>query len=207
MSVLLRRFYDRKSTVVARDLIGKRLVRILSDGRTIEGIIVETEAYGGTADPASHAYKGMTRRNEVMFGEAGHAYVYFTYGFHYCLNFVTNSGKERAGAVLIRAVEPTNGIDFMMERRGTKVFTQLASGPGKLCQAFSIDKSFNGVDVTNPESPIYVRESDNSVGIETSPRVGINSATEREWRFYANPNAFVSRAHFLLTERPRRKGS
>lgn len=199
MSVLGRRFYDRKSTVVARDLIGKRLVRVFDNGTTVEGIIVETEAYGGMADPASHAYKGMTRRNEVMFGEAGHAYVYFTYGFHYCLNFVTNPVKERAGAVLIRAAEPTKGLDLMAKQRGTKVLTELANGPGKLTQAFAIDNSLNGADVTDPESSIFVLDSEKSINIRTSPRIGIKYATGRNWRFFANSNPFVSRGHFPPT--------
>src|SRR5487761_1007342 len=136
--ILARSFYSRSPIIVAKELIGKSLVRILENGQKMEGIIVETEAYGGSRDPASHAYRGITPRNEVMFGEAGHAYVYFTYGFHNCLNFVTGK-KGIATAVLIRAIEPTKGIEIMSRFRETAILNQIASGPGKLCQALAID--------------------------------------------------------------------
>lgn len=179
--------------MVGREIIGKKLVRILHDKSELSGKIVEAEAYGGTGDPASHAYRGKTKRNEVMFGEAGHAYVYFTYGFHYCLNFVTSSRFGNASAVLIRAVEPLTGIDIMAAIRKTSVITNLASGPGKLCQAFSIDKSENGIDVTLLDSPIRVEDSLENPRLASSTRVGIKSAAEKRWRFYSASSPFVSR--------------
>jgi DNA-3-methyladenine glycosylase len=152
------------------------------------------EAYGGSKDPASHAFRGKTNRNAVMFGEPGHAYVYFTYGAHYCLNFVTSPGRSKASAVLIRAIQPTSGINEMAEKRGTSVLTQLASGPGKLCQALGIDLNSNGTDLTSPESRIQVHETRGGVlKIAKSSRIGINRATEKLWRFYAKSSPYVSR--------------
>ena len=192
MSTLARSFYARSPTSVAKELIGKVLVRNLSDGRRLEGIIVETEAYWGFKDPASHAYNGITKRNEAMFGEAGHAYVYFTYGFHYCLNFVTETvGKP--SAVLIRAVEPTKGLDFMRRRRKTEDIENIASGPGKICQAFAIDLSLNETDVTRPGAPISVRDRDEKLSVLSGPRIGIGRGLDRKWRFYASASKFLSR--------------
>ena len=198
MSVPLpRSFYARNSVAVAKDLIGKSLVRITDSGSRLEGIIVEVEAYGGIRDPASHAFRGRTKRNEVMFGELGHAYVYFTYGAHYCLNFVTAPGRSEASAVLIRAIQPTLGIEEMAKRRGTTIITQLASGPGKLTQALAIDLSSNGTDLTSPESKIQVhRNPDDSPKVAKSSRIGITRATEKLWRFYAKDSAFVSWRNF-----------
>ena len=189
--ILPRKFYARPSTVVAPDLIGKVLVRDISGAR-LEGIIVETEAYGGLKDPASHAYGGRTKRNAVMFGKAGHAYVYFTYGFHHCLNFVT-AVEGTPEAVLIRALEPITGIEEMKQRRMTSDLRNLTSGPGKLCQALAIDRSFNGMDVTKRGSPISVRERKGAPRlIGSSPRIGIMVATRRQWRFFDAQSEFVS---------------
>jgi DNA-3-methyladenine glycosylase len=189
---LKRDFYERSSIEVAPDLVGKILVRRLENGRELKGIIVETEAYGGFDDAASHAFKGKTKRNDVMFGEAGHAYIYFTYGFHHCLNFVTNT-KGIPGAVLIRAVKPILGINFMQSRRGTKNLANVASGPGKICQAFNIDRSLNGIDVTLSKSPISVSDDKEHFLIKESSRIGIRNATEKQWRFYADDCDFVSK--------------
>ena len=195
--LLQRRFYDRNSVVVAKDLIGKTLVRTSEAGSVLEGIIVEVEAYGGSRDPASHAFPGRTKRNEVMFGEPGHAYVYFTYGAHHCLNFVTAPGRSLASAVLIRALQPTVGIEEMAKRRGTTILTQLASGPGKLCQALGIDLSSNGLDLTSLKSKIKVVDRGGErVLIAKTPRIGITRATEKLWRFYAKSNPCVSRPNF-----------
>jgi DNA-3-methyladenine glycosylase len=193
LSKLGRAFYSRKSTIVARELIGKKLVRHLDNGKSLSGIIVETEAYGGARDPASHAYVGKTKRNEVMFGKAGVAYVYFTYGFHYCLNFVTGADGT-ASAVLIRAVEPRQGIETMMKLRHKTKLSEIASGPGKICQAFSIDSHLNGVDVTRKDSPIQVlNAAARRFHVSSSPRIGINVAKNRMWRYYARGNIHVSR--------------
>lgn len=195
ISILARTFFDRSPLIVGREIIGKKLVRVLPDGTDLTGTIVEVEAYGGNRDPASHAYHGKTKRNEVMFGEAGRAYVYFTYGFHNCLNFVTSSKSYLASAVLIRAVAPLTGIDIMAKNRKTNIITQLASGPGKVCQAFQIDRSLNGVDVTSLASPIQVADEPTRMAVRRSVRVGIKSAIERKWRFYAAASPHVSRVH------------
>ena len=129
-----------------------------------------------------------------MFGEAGHAYIYFTYGFHYCLNFVTSSRYGKASAVLIRAAEPVAGIEEMEIRRKTNLVTDLANGPGKLGQAFLIDKSLNGVDLTRSDSPIRVEDILLKVRIAVSSRVGIKRATERMWRFYSKTSPYVSKS-------------
>ena len=201
-SVLTREFYNQSSLAVARKIIGKKLVRKLSDDAILAGIIVEAEAYAGRRDPASHAYRGMTARNEVMFGEPGHAYVYFTYGAHYCLNFVTRHFKtEEASAILIRAVEPSTGVEIMAEHRKTNLATNLASGPGKLCQAFGIDRSLNGVDITHPESPIRVEDTSEIYSVSKSERIGISVAKDRKWRFFASNNPHVSKL-----PRPLRQG-
>lgn len=134
-----RPFYEQPTVQVARKLLGKYLVRKHPDGKTV-GRIVETEAYIGPKDLACHAARGRTVRTEIMFGPAGHAYVYFIYGFYYCLNIVTEE-KDFPSAVLIRAVEPLDGIELMKVRRRTEKLHNLASGPGKLCQAFAIGVS------------------------------------------------------------------
>ena len=145
MSILDRKFYRCGTLQVARTLIGKKLVRQIN-GLELAGMIVETEAYCGESDSACHAHRGITPRNAVMFGEPGHAYVYFTYGMHYMLNLVTEA-KGRPCAVLVRAIMPLTGVKEMEARR-KRVGTQLTNGPAKLCQALSIDKSLNGWDLT-----------------------------------------------------------
>lgn len=193
MKPLNRSFYARKPTYVAKSLIGKQLIRELPSGKTLGGIIVETEAYGGRSDPASHAFRGITRRNQVMFGEAGHAYVYFTYGFHHCLNFVTGK-KGTASAVLIRAIEPTIGLEFMEELRGKTDHRELTNGPGKLCQALKIDRTLNGCCVTDSKSLVRVYDRDSSLfSVKTSFRVGITKGVARKWRFFADSNEHVSK--------------
>src|SRR5215467_3734603 len=170
MNIFPRDFYNRPTLKVARDLIGARLIRIL-DGKKLVGLITETEAYISQKDLACHAKAGITPRTQVMFGEPGHAYVYFTYGNHWMLNVVT----ERAGfpaAVLIRAIEPIEGVDVMIERRqGRDTF-----GPGKLCQAMGITKSENGVDLTGTASGLWIEAGvkvPNKI-VTKSPRVGLN---------------------------------
>ncbi|HET9326924.1 MAG TPA: DNA-3-methyladenine glycosylase [Candidatus Eisenbacteria bacterium] len=188
---LPRDFYDRPVTRVARDLIGRMLVHDTREGR-VAGVIVEVEAYRGEADPASHAFRGRTRRNAVMFGEPGHAYVYFTYGMHHCLNLVT--GRDGvASAVLLRAAEPRIGIEIMRRRRGVPVLERLARGPGCLAQAFGLDLTRNGLDVTQPPLWVSDRRPERLAGrIGTSSRVGIRVATERPWRFFVRESPFVS---------------
>jgi DNA-3-methyladenine glycosylase len=195
--ILGREFFARQSTIVAKDLVGKILVRNFNDKKLLRGIIVETEAYGGLRDPASHAFKGMTPRNEVMFGKAGFSYVYFTYGFHHCLNVVTGN-KGEAQAVLIRALEPIDGIDVMQTLRGSNVpLCDLTNGPGKICQAFGIDRSLNKVDVTKKESPIFFESDSKSQEdvqrkIARSSRIGIKVGIEKRWRFYDPSSIYIS---------------
>jgi DNA-3-methyladenine glycosylase len=188
-----RSFYEQSTLDVARQLLGKYLVRKLAEGTTV-GRIVETEAYVGPEDKACHASRGRTARTEIMFGRAGHAYVYFVYGFHHMLNIVTEK-MDFPSAVLIRAVEPVKGVTLMQERRGIETLRNLASGPGKLCEAFAIDRTLNGSDLCG--SVLYIRDDgDSTLGIVTRPRIGVDYAgqwTRRLLRFYIKGNPFVSR--------------
>jgi len=186
---LPRRFYARPVLTVARDLLSHLLVHETPEG-VVVGRIVETEAYRGADDPASHAYR-LTPRSRIMAGPPGIAYVYFTYGNHYCLNVVTGP-EGRSAAVLLRAVEPVAGIDLMAARRGTAHPRLLASGPGRLTAALGVTRRHNGWDLTRP--PLFI--ADGRPGqrrIATSPRVGIRRAVERPWRFYLKDSAYVSR--------------
>ncbi len=187
-----RDFYARDTVGVAKALLGKILVRELG-GRILAGRIVEVEAYRGGDDPASHAYRGPTDRNMVMFGEAGHAYVYFTYGNHYCLNVVTERVGV-AGAVLIRALEPICGIDVMVERRKTRRLETLTSGPGRLTQALGITLAENGLDLTLGRGLYLVAwAGEGAFDIVASRRIGIRSGLDRLWRFYVKGSRFVSK--------------
>ena len=187
--VLPREFYLQDTVAVAQQLLGKLLVHQTAEG-VLAGRIVETEAYKQD-DPACHASRGMTRRNEVMFGEPGHAYVYFTYGMYFCLNAVT-APKGVGEAVLIRAVEPVEGIKLMAYRRGTTDVTNIASGPGKVCQAFGLGREHNGLDLTDSVLTIvddgFVPER-----IVATTRIGIRVALDYPWRFYIYGNPHVSR--------------
>ena len=172
MNILDRKFYRRDTLQVARALLGKKLVRQIK-GLELAGMIVETEAYCGESDSACHAHRGETPRNTVMFGEPGHAYVYFTYGMHYMLNLVTEA-EGRPCAVLIRAVVPLAGIEEMEGRRKRKG-AQLSNGPAKLCQAFSIDKALNGWDLTcGKELWVVDYKKIPAESIIAIPRIGID---------------------------------
>jgi DNA-3-methyladenine glycosylase len=178
MNILDRKFYRRDTLRVARALVGKKLVRQIND-LDLAGMIVETEAYCGEADSACHAHRGKTPRNAVMFGESGHAYVYFTYGMHYMLNLVTEE-EENPCAVLVRAIQPINGIEEMEARRKRKG-ADLTNGPAKLCQAFSIDKSLNGWDLTLG-SKLWVEDYKKipAKSIIATPRIGIDYAHKKD---------------------------
>jgi len=191
MTKLPRAFYLRPTLQVARDLLGKYLVRNLG-GEYLVGKIVEVEAYTPN-DPASHSFVGKTNRNEVMFGEGGHAYVYFTYGMYYCFNVVTE--REGIGAaVLIRAVEPVQGLEIMRKLRGNiKSDMELANGPGKLCLAFTIDKRLNSTDLLGDELFIVNGEQISQKDIFATSRVGVQRGVEKKWRFFIKGNKFVSR--------------
>ena len=187
---LQRGFFERYTPEVARDLLGCRLVRVV-DGKRLSGIIVETEAYRGRRDPASHAYPGRTRRNAVMFGEAGHAYVYFTYGFHHCLN-VTTERPGSPGAVLLRAIEPVEGVLEMVRNRQANAPAHIADGPGRLTQALRIDRGLNDEDMAK-SSLLFVERGPRPRRIRRSRRVGIKRGTERLWRYFIAGNRHVSR--------------
>jgi len=193
-AALPRSFYARNTIEVAKDLLGKVLVREAPAGRMAVKI-VETEAYCGPHDKACHASKGMTDRNKVMFGEPGHAYVYFIYGMYYCLNLVTE-GDGYPAAVLIRAGEPLEGIDVMRgPRKKAKKDRDLTSGPGKLCMALAIDRELNGADLCK-KGPLYVEEgARDHFEIVSGKRIGVDYAAEykdKPWRFYIKNNPFVS---------------
>jgi len=189
---LARAFYERDTVRVARELLGTILVR--TNGHTVlRGVIVETEAYRGEGDPASHAYRGPTKRNAVMFGPAGHAYVYFTYGMHYCLN-VTTEPTGNPGAVLIRAAQPTSAIEQMKKRRRTDQLRDLANGPAKLTQAFAVSRSLNGHDLTLGKKLFIVKgDSVEPLDIASTSRIGIRVGLEKPWRFFIRENPFVSK--------------
>jgi DNA-3-methyladenine glycosylase len=194
---LPRSFYSRSTLDVASDLLGKVLVRRLGR-RNLAGKIVETEAYVGPQDLACHASKGHTPRTSVMFGPPGFTYVYMIYGFYFCLNVVTEPLGYPA-AVLIRAVEPLENLDLMRElRNNPELETNIASGPGKLCMAMSIDKQLNGADLLGTTIWIEDRKIDPPPS-RTSPRVGVDYAGEykdKPWRFFVDGNPHVSRVRF-----------
>ena len=191
MPPLPRAFYDRASVEVARDLLGKTLWRRAEAGLTA-GIIVEAEAYSGASDPASHAWRGRTQRNAVMFGPPGHAYVYFTYGMHYCINAVTGP-EGQASAALLRAIQPSVGLDIMRERRGTTIPDRdLARGPGRLCQALGITIADNGTDLAGDALWISETADAPDLLIAATPRIGITRAAERPWRFVVCDSRYVS---------------
>jgi len=194
--IVPRAFYLDPPDVVARGLLGKVLVR-RSRGRRLAGRIVEVEAYFGLDDPASHTFIGRTERNTVLFGPPGFAYVYFIYGMHYCLNFSCEP-EGQAGGVLLRALEPLEGLAAMAKFRGLAPGTRLqllTSGPGRLCEALDITRAtHNGLDVTDARSGLYVEDDGFVPGaIDAVPRVGIRKAADRPLRFLIAGNRFVSR--------------
>lgn len=193
MKIVPRSFYARDTDLVARELLGKIIVREVN-GHMLKARIVETEAYMGIDDPASHAYGCMRVRNAPLYGPAGHAYVYFTYGMYYCLNFVSRDLSLPAGGVLIRAVEPLEGIEFMERRRHKHTTHGLTNGPGKLTQALAINKELNNHDVTH-RGALYVVDAPEVAkkDIVVSKRVGISKAVDEPLRFYIKDNKWVSR--------------
>ncbi|MBU1219224.1 DNA-3-methyladenine glycosylase [Myxococcota bacterium] len=180
---LERSFFERPTDIVARQLCGKILVRQF-DGVLMAGMITETEAYFGEDDPASHAARGPTERSAHFWGPGGISYVYLIYGMHNCLNVIAEP-EQTPGAVLIRAMEPLAGIDFMAANRKTSRPFDICSGPAKLCQALNIDRSLNKIDMTDENSPIYIASgATEDFEICVTPRIGIKKAAERLLRFY-----------------------
>jgi DNA-3-methyladenine glycosylase len=183
--ILQRKFYLSPPEVVARKLLGKVIARDL-DGECLTGRIIETEAYLGLSDPASHTYFGKTQRNAVLFGPPGFSYVYFIYGMHYCLNFSCQTQGE-PGGVLIRALEPIAGVEKMARLRGLSGPAKrklLCSGPGRLCEALAITREENGLDVTQAASLLQVLDDGSHPGsILVTPRIGISKAKDLPLRF------------------------
>ena len=193
---LPRRFYEPSVEVVAPRLLGHWLIRNTPAG-PCGGVIVETEAYH-SGDPASHAYRGQTARNRVMFGAPGHAYVYFIYGCHYCVNAVCRPAGV-AEAVLIRAIEPAFGEESMLARRPVRQRLQLTNGPAKLCQAMNIDRELDGVDLCDNQSALFIARNPKANAyrkkhgpIAVTPRIGITRAATLQLRFLLRGSPFVS---------------
>ncbi len=190
---LERSFYEQSTLNLAKQLLGKLLVRRLPEG-IVSGWIVETEAYLWRGDPACHANRGMTERNRVMFGSPGTLYVYSIHA-KYCMNIVTESAG-RGAAVLIRAIEPWQGHDLLARNRGGVAEPQWTSGPGKLCAAMAVDRRLNGEDLVTSQA-IWLetdglRAIPRRFPVRTSPRIGISQAQERPWRFFIDGNRYVS---------------
>jgi DNA-3-methyladenine glycosylase len=182
-------FYTQDTITVAQNLLGCLLVsEVGGAAERTSGIIVETEAYVREKDPASHAYRGKTGRNQVMYGEPGRAYVYFIYGKYYLLNVVTEKSGT-PGAVLIRALEPVDGIEIMKKRRASDSVQELTTGPAKMTQALGITGEHNGVDVTG--DVIWIEQYETPSQIQSSPRIGVSD--EQPLRFFINGNRYVSK--------------
>ena len=178
--------------MVAPALLGRTLVRRSPDGSRLAGRIVETEAYE-PGDPASHGFRGMTARNATMFGAPGRLYVYFTYGNHWMMNVVTR-GEDEGSAVLLRALEPLDGLDSMASARGRDRALDLCSGPGKLAQALSVDRAHDGADlVRGTDVWIEAGTPPPNGDVATSVRIGIRVGLEQRWRFFVSGDPFVSR--------------
>lgn len=193
---LARGSYLREDTIsIANELLGKLIV-VPDNGRRVSGMIVETEAYLGEVDRAAHSYAGRrTPRNEVTYGKGGHAYVFFIYGMYYQLNIVTGPA-DHPHVVLIRAVEPVEGIEIMRQRRGAMKDRNLTSGPGKLCIALNINRSLNGEDLRGKQIWLEDHRSFTSEEIAVGKRIGIDYAgkdAEKPWRFWVKDNAYISR--------------
>jgi len=181
LNILPREFYQKDTVVVAKNILGKKLVRKIGNFQ-MSGIIIETEAYKHKDDPASHAFRNITERNKIMFGDVGIAYVYFTYGMHYCFNIVAKNFRTDAGAVLIRAIKPDKRITRMQQNRNMEELKNLTNGPAKLTQALEITKEHYGMDLTK-KSKIYIEDTTNVTKISKSTRVGIKNGKEMLWNF------------------------
>lgn len=188
MQFLKREFYKRRTADVARDLLGKILVRRLHD-TLLGGVIVETEAYFGGDDPASRAFNGLKEYNRVMFEEPGRLFIYNVHKY-WMLNIIAHS--DGVGGILIRAIEPTMGVEAMKRNRPVKRLRDLTSGPGKLTLALDVGKSLNGVDVTCESNPVYVLDNDYDCMVCTSHRIGVTRDLPKHYRYYVKGNKFVS---------------
>jgi DNA-3-methyladenine glycosylase len=201
-----RSFFRRSALAVAPDLLGHDLVRVLPDGTRLKARIVETEAYEPD-DPASHSYRGKTRRNQVMFGPPGHLYVYLTYGMHHCMNVVTGE-PDAACAVLLRAGEPLEGFEQMAARRGADRARDLCRGPARWAQAFGVDRVFDGDDVVRGERIRLERAHGVRPDlIVAGPRIGLTRAADRPWRFCVSGSPWLSRPTGPAITRSRAAGT
>jgi DNA-3-methyladenine glycosylase len=204
---LPRSFYEPSAALVAPQMLGHWLVHNTPEG-PVGGVIVETEAYLAD-DPACHAFRGETARNRSMFGPPGHAYLYFIYGNHWCFNAVC--GARGVGeAVLVRAIEPVSGLGWMRARRRVAFDHQLTNGPGKLCAALGLDRSFDGVDLCDANSLVFIAENPDrrkllagQGAVTTSPRIGITKAAPLPLRFHLQGNIHVSRRAVSAGQKPR----
>jgi len=192
--ILPASFYSRSTLDVLENLVGMVLVRKSEDG-LFSGIIVEAEAYRGEDDPASFAFRGRTKKSEMLYGPPGRAFVYLTYGKHYLLNVITER-QDFPAAVLIRALEPLEGISIMKKRRKTESLLNLCSGPGKLCEAFGIDLALNGVSVYSSRSSLFIKEENGKEKRKKEliwrPRIGIREGKDKLWRVYIKESPFIS---------------
>ena len=197
---LTRSFFGRPTVQVARELLGKRLVRLETDGTRVSGFIVETEAYCGTDDLGCHAKAGKTKRNRPMWEHPGYAYVYFNYGMHWLLNFVTEEYGFPA-AVLIRGLMPAEGLDKIQQRRKGRPEPEWTNGPAKLAQALGIDANHNGCDICSPDSSLFVESCPDVPEelVNRGPRIGLFSVPEpwksTPWRFWIPGNSTVARSY------------
>jgi DNA-3-methyladenine glycosylase len=203
-AVLGRRFFDRRAVDVAPDLLGRVIEHETNDG-LVAVRLTEVEAYDGPDDPGSHAFRGKTPRNAVMFGEPGFVYVYFTYGMHFCMNLVAGPDGH-ASAVLLRAGEVVSGSETVAERRPGASARDFARGPARLTVALGIDRRLNGVDVTSAHSPVQLRRGNPAAddAVRWGPRVGVSSAQEVPWRCWIDGDPTVSpyRPHIPKKRRP-----
>ena len=191
-TALPRDFFDRPVEEVAPELLGHVFAHRTAEGE-VGMRLTEVEAYAGMVDPASHAYRGRTPRNAVMFGPPGHAYVYFTYGMHFCVNLVCRE-EGNASAVLLRAGAVVHGAELARARRPRSSVRDLARGPARLCQALEIDRRFDGADVCAPESPLRILAGDpvEPALIRSGPRTGVNGGKDTPWRFWIDGEPSVS---------------
>lgn len=200
MSRLDRAFFERDTVEVAKDLLGRLLVRTI-DGERVSGRIVETEAYSGFEDAASHAYGRMTPRNAVMFGEVGISYIYFIYGKYWMLNVIAKPrGVEYPAAILIRAVEPVEGLEIMAAQRSEREMREWTNGPARLVLALNIDPTLNGIDMTALDSPLHFEAGEPvpSTIIRTGARVGLGQKVpepwkSHPWRFWVDGSPYISK--------------
>lgn len=191
-SIVSQSFYDRDPVIVAQDLLGKFLVRKMND-QFIVGRITETEAYLSSGDSAAHNFKGKTKRNESLYKNGGHAYVHSMR--QYCLIDAVTESSDKPGSVLIRSVEPVEGIDTMKKNRNEKNEDNLTNGPGKVCAAFNITRQLDGVDLTNFREGLFISSDENisQDKITTSSRIGISTAKDMPLRFYLSDSVHVSK--------------